>query len=264
VTDDAPDAADTPDVLYERDGAVVVITINRPERGNSLSKAVRSRLYESWERFESDDTARVAILTGAGERIFCAGADLQEMVAESTGQPPPDWAPVIGESVTVSKPTIAAVNGAALGGGLLQAVMCDIVVASESATFGISEARWGRGTPWVLPLFRLYPPKMLIELMLTATPMSAQRAREAGLANLVTPPTALMPVATELARTIAGNAPLSVAAAKEMVRLAVSGLPRDAVRARNDEIWHTVYSSEDAQIGPRAFTEGTTPQWTGR
>lgn len=251
------------EVIYRTRGPVAVITINRPERANSLSQSVRAGLFTAWDRFESDAAARVAILTGAGDRAFCAGADLGEMVDEGTGEPVADWAPVLGENVVVSKPTIAAVNGAALGGGFLQVQMCDVAIASRTARFGITEARWGRGSPWALPLFKMIPTRTIMELLLTAQPIDAQRACEAGFVNRVVEPHELMPTAMAMAQTMAGNAPLSLSAAKEMARIANSVSDPDLARRLTQETYARVYSSQDAQIGPKAFRERVEPVWTG-
>ena len=250
------------DVTYSMDGSVAVITINRPESANALSRSVREGLFAAWERFESSDEARVAILTGAGQRAFCAGADLHEMAEESAGEPPEDFVPVLGENVLVSKPTIAAVNGAAYAGGFLQVQMCDLAIASRTARFGISEAKWGRGSPWVLPLFKMIPTRTIMELLLTAQPIDAQRAREVGFVNHVVEPSELMNSALAMARTIAENAPLSLSAAKEMAKVARMEPDVEHARRRTKIIYESVYRSEDAQIGPRAFREGTKPMWT--
>jgi enoyl-CoA hydratase/carnithine racemase len=251
------------EVTYEFDDGVVVITINRPGNANSLNRIVRAGLYRVWERFENDPQARVAILTGAGDRVFCAGADLSEMAADGLGEPPPDWAPVLGDNFHVSKPTIAAVNGAAVGGGFLQAQMCDLAIAATNARFGISEARWGRGSPWALPLFSMIPTRAIMELLLTAIPMTAQRAYEVGLVNRVVEPAELMPTAMMMARAIAENAPLSLSAAKQMAHIARTATDVAEAKQRTREVYARVYSSRDAQIGPMAFQERVKPAWTG-
>ena len=251
------------EIVYRMHGPVAVITINRPERANSLSRGVRAGLFAAWDRFESDRAARVAILTGEGDRAFCAGADLSEMADEGTGEPVADWAPVLGENVNVSKPTIAAVNGAALGGGFLQVQMCDLAIASQTARFGITEARWGRGSPWALPLFKMIPTRTIMEMLLTAQPIDAQRAYAAGFVNQVVEADDLMPTAMAMAQTMAGNAPLSLSAAKEMARIARTVPDPDLARQRTQETYAAVYRSQDAQIGPRAFRERVAPIWTG-
>ncbi len=121
------------DVLYETEGEIVVITLNRAEKRNALNAAMREGLWDAWRNFESDARLRVAILTGAGDKAFCAGIDLIEFTETKLGVPPPNFLPVIGQNVTVTKPVIAAVNGFAYAGGWRLAQMCDLCVASDTA-----------------------------------------------------------------------------------------------------------------------------------
>lgn len=176
------------EILYEMRGQVAVITINRPEQRNSINRAVREGLANAWEQFESDSKAKVAILTGAGDKAFCAGADLKEMSSTGLTTLPKNFIPTLGDNVDVTKPVIAAVNGAAFAGGWLFAQMCDLCVASETARFGITEAKVGRGMPWATPLVHMIPQKVLLEILMTGNPISAQRAYEIGFVNHVTPP----------------------------------------------------------------------------
>jgi enoyl-CoA hydratase/carnithine racemase len=246
-------------VRYELDGPVAWVTIDRAEAGNALNAAVRTGLWEATHRFNTDSAAKVLVLTGAGERAFCAGADLREMADGAMEAPPPDFLPIFGRNVEVAKPTIAAVNGVAYAGGFLLTQMCDLVVAAEHARFAITEAKVGRGTPWAAPLPWLLAPRVALELLLTGEHLTAERAREIGLANRVVPVAELRATAQQLAETIAANAPLSVAAAKRTVYLS-----QPDVYAQADAIWDPVYRSADAQEGPRAFRDGRTPDWQGR
>src|SRR5215510_978302 len=207
------------EILYENRGRVAILTINRPEARNAINSGVREGLVTAWERFEKDKEARVAILTGAGDKAFCAGADLKEMAQRKVGSLPRNFLPTPNVNIHVTKPVIAAVNGVAYAGGWALVQMCDIVVASETARFAITEAKVGRGMPWAVPLTHMIPQKVLLEILLTGDPISAQRAYEIGFVNHVVPPEQLMPKALEIAETIADNAPLTVAAAKEMVYL---------------------------------------------
>ena len=200
-------------ILYEMRGPVALITINRPESRNAINSEVRAGLHGAWQRFEQDDAALVAILTGAGDRAFCAGMDLKEASATGLKVPARGFIPILGDSVHVSKPTIAAVNGMAMAGGWLFAQMCDLCVAAEHATFAITEARVGRGTPWAAPLVHMLPQRIVMELLLTGEPMSATRMRELGYVNHVVPFEQLIPRSLELALRIAANAPLTVKAA---------------------------------------------------
>lgn len=254
---------DQPPVTYELHDNIAWLTINRPEARNALNKAVREALYERVEQFNNDDDARVLVLTGAGEKAFCAGGDLKEMANTNLRVPPPDFVPQFGRTIEVSKPTIGAVNGIAFGGGFLLAQCCDLVVASEHARFAVSEAKVGRGSPWAAPLSWLIPPRIAMEILLTGDPVSAARAHEVGLINQVVPAAELEDSTQALARKIAANAPLSVAAAKQTVRLSTEHTLADAYEAA-ERIWEPVYLSEDAQEGPAAFRDKRKPVWKGR
>jgi enoyl-CoA hydratase/carnithine racemase len=246
---------------YEVVDRVAWVTIDRPGARNALDAAVRSGLFAAVERFNADDDVRVLVLTGAGDRAFSAGADLKEMAATGLEVPPPDFLPHFGRNVQVDKPTIAAVNGLAYAGGFLLTQMCDLCVAADHARFAISEVKVGRGAPWAAPLAAMIPSRVAMEILLTGEPIDAERAREIGLVNHVVPGAELRDAVQELAVTIAGNAPLSVRAAKAMVRSVVE---HEAQYAAADEIWEPVYLSADAQEGPRAFREKRPPRWQGR
>lgn len=252
----------TDPVRYELVDGVAWLTIDRPDARNALSAAVREGLHAGVERFNGDDAAAVLVLTGAGDRAFCAGGDLKEMASTGLTVPPPDFVPQFGRTVQVDKPTIAAVNGIAYGGGFLLAQCCDLVVAAEHARFAISEVKVGRGSPWAAPLPWLIPPRVAMEILLTGDPIAAARAHEVGLVNHVVPAAELGTRTQALARRIAGNAPLSVRAAKATVRL-VAEAPLSEAYDRAEAIWAPVYRSRDAREGPRAFAEKRTPRWEG-
>ncbi|HEY0816887.1 MAG TPA: enoyl-CoA hydratase-related protein [Pseudonocardia sp.] len=245
-------------VRYARKGPVAWLTIDRPEARNALSAAVREGLWAGVRRFNADDAA-VLVLTGTGDKAFCAGGDLKEMSEAELAVPPPDFLPQFGRNVEVPKPTIAAVNGVAFAGGFLLAQQCDLVVAAEHATFAVSEVRVGRGAPWAAPLPWLVGQRAAAEILLTGDPITAQRAYEIGLVNRVVPAEQLNDHAQRLAERIAVNAPLSVAAAKRTVYLSAP-----QVWDRAEEIWAPVYHSADAQEGPRAFREKRLPVWKGK
>ena len=251
------------DVLYEQRGPVVVITIDRPAALNAINADVRAGLFEAFGRFEADDSALVAILTGAGDKAFCAGMDLKEAAQTGLGVPPAGFLPVIGQNLTVNKPTIAAVNGVALAGGWLFAQMCDLCLAADHARFGITEARVGRGMPWAAPLVHMVQQRALMELLLTGEPISAQRAQEIGFVNHIVRAAELMPRCVALAEKIAANAPLTVRAARELVYLSTE-MGRSAAQRAATHLFDRVYRSDDAQEGPRAFGEKRPPRWTGR
>ncbi|MGH7750346.1 MAG: enoyl-CoA hydratase/isomerase family protein, partial [Candidatus Dormibacteria bacterium] len=242
---------------------VAWLTIDRPRTRNALSADVRAGLHAGVRRFVSDDAAQVLVLTGRGDQAFCAGGDLKEMADTTMRVPPRDLVPHFGVTIEVPKPTIAAVNGVAYAGGFLLAQMCDLVVAADSARFAITEARVGRGAPWAAPLPWLVPPRVALQLLLTGDPIDAARAREVGLVNEVVPLAGLRERVQALAERIAGNAPLTVRASKQMV-YAVAERTRTAALEEAARIFEPVYLSEDAQEGPRAFRDKRAPRWLGR
>ena len=250
-------------VLYENEGPVAWLTINRPEARNALSAAVREGLFDGVKRFSADDSARVLVLTGAGDKAFCAGGDLKEMAETGLKVPPKEFLPQFGRTVAVDKPIIAAVNGVAYAGGFLLAQSCDLCLAAEHATFAISEVKVGRGAPWAAPLPWLIPPRVAMQLLLTGDPISARRAHEVGLVNEVVPAADLHAAAQAMGERIAANAPLSVMAGKRTVGL-IAEHPLSRAFDAADEIWEPVYLSEDAQEGPAAFREKRRPVWKGR
>ncbi len=246
-------------VSYRVDNGVAWLTIERPEARNALNKAAREGLFAGARRFNQDGTAKVLVLTGAGDKAFCAGGDLKEMAEVALTVPPPDFVPQFGRNIDVPKPIIAAVNGVALAGGFMLAQSCDLCVAADTATFAISEVKVGRGSPWAAPLSWLIPPRVALQILLTGDPLSAQRAHEIGLVNEVVPLADLRARTQALAERIAANAPLSVLAAKRTAYLSRPGVFEEAER-----IWAPVYHSADAQEGPAAFRDKRRPVWTGR
>jgi enoyl-CoA hydratase/carnithine racemase len=249
-------------VCYDVIDGIAWLTINRPEAGNALNQVVREGLFAGVRRFNADRDAKVLVLTGAGGKAFCAGGDLKEMADTALTVPPPDFVPQFGRNIEVAKPTIAAVNGLALAGGFLLAQMCDLCVAAASARFGITEVKVGRGAPWAVPLPWLIPPRAAMEILLTGDLIDAERAERIGLVNRVVPDGELREQVQLLARRIAGNAPLSVLAAKKTVRL-VAEHPLSAAFEEAERIWEPVYTSQDAQEGPAAFRDKRTPVWKG-
>jgi enoyl-CoA hydratase len=245
-------------VLYDaRADGIAIITINRPEQRNAMSREVREGLWRAWEKFEQDNAARIAILTGAGDKAFCAGGDLKEMMETGMAVPPRDFFPMPYDNLELSKPTIAAVNGFAFAGGWALAQNCDLCVASTNAKFAITEVKVGRGSPWAAPLIHM------IEIILTGKPITAARAYEIGLVNRLAEPEALMDAAIALAHEVLEGAPLSVKAGRETVMLATEmgrSAALQAARAAHDH----AYRSEDAQEGPSAFAAKRKPEWKGR
>jgi len=259
MTGDPANAA----VLFDaRDDGIAVITLNRPETRNCLTAEVRAGLYAAWDRFENDPGLRVAVLTAAGDKAFCAGGDLKEMVETGMTVPPRTLIPVPYDTVELSKPTIAAVNGAAFAGGWLIAQSCDLCVASTGATFAVTEVKVGRSSPWASPLIHMIPQRIMMEILLTGKPITAQRAYEIGLVNRLAEPGDLLATALGLAGEILAGAPLSVRAARETVMLSTE-MGRSAALVAARHASELCYNSEDAQEGPRAFAAKRAPQWRG-
>jgi enoyl-CoA hydratase len=251
-------------VLFDaRDDGIAVITLNRPEARNALGKDIRAGLFAAWDRFERDPALRVAILTGSADKAFCAGGDLKEMTELRLTVPPRDMFPVPGDNIELTKPTIAAVNGVAFAGGWMIAQACDLCVASTRAQFAITEVKVGRSSPWAAPLIHMIPQRIMMEIVLTGKPISAQRAYEIGLVNRLVEPDGLMAAALALATEVLEGAPLSVMAAREMVMLSTEMGRSAALRAAR-QVSERVYRSDDAQEGPKAFAEKRRPQWKGR
>jgi enoyl-CoA hydratase/carnithine racemase len=250
-------------VLYEVRGRTAWLTINRPKSRNAMSADVRAGLWAGFRQFNEDATASVLVLTGAGDKAFCAGGDLKEMASGHLEAPPSNFVPNLGRNITVEKPVISAVNGAAIAGGFMLVQNSDLCIAADTATFAITEARVGRGVPWAAPLSWMISPKIAMELFLLGESISAQRAFEIGLVNRVVPKDDLNDAAQEMAEKIASNAPMVVRAMKRLVYEA-AGKSLDSAYKLAYPLFDDVYLSEDAQEGPRAFQEKRPPRWTGR
>jgi enoyl-CoA hydratase/carnithine racemase len=251
------------EIIYEVRDGIAWLTINRPEVRNALNKAARDGFRAAAEAFAADEAALVLIITGAGDKAFCAGADLKEMADTGMRVPPKNLFVEFNRDLVTDKPIIAAVNGHAFAGGFRIAQMADLVVSSDHATFAISEPKVGRGAPWAAPLAWIVGPRIALELLTTAQPITAQRAYEVGFVNRVVPREQLLDEAEAMARAIAENAPLSVRAGKRMVYQSASLGWEEGLDAA-DELWEHVYLSEDGQEGPRAFREKRKPVWQGR
>jgi enoyl-CoA hydratase/carnithine racemase len=188
---------------------------------------------------------------------------LKEMVEQQLQVPPLEMFPVPGDNIKLTKPTIAAVNGVAFAGGWMLAQACDLCVASTSARFAITEVKVGRSSPWAAPLIHMIPQRIMMEIILTGKPITAQRAYEIGLVNRLAEPENLMTTALELAAEILDGAPLSVRAGREIVMLSTETGRSAALQAARHAS-ELAYRSEDAQEGPKAFAEKRRPQWKNR
>jgi crotonobetainyl-CoA hydratase len=258
-------------VLAEQLGHTLLVTINRPEARNAVNANVTLGIGEALDYAEGQPEIRTVIITGAGDKAFCAGADLKEVAAgtASLGDPRAErWGFAGFVRHAISKPIIAAVNGFALGGGTEISLASDLIVAAESAAFGLPEVARGifaaAGGAFRLP--RQLPYKVALEAMLTGRPITAQRAYELGLVNRVVPLERLLDEAFALAELINANAPLSVQVTKRIAREITDGqfAAEDDDWARSAAEGAFLMTTHDAQEGPRAFAEKRAPQWQGK
>jgi enoyl-CoA hydratase/carnithine racemase len=255
---------------YEIEGCVARITLNRPRAMNAIDSAHNAALEEAWRRLNEDETVHVGVLTGAGPRAFCAGADLKELIpahhqAVRSGSRAPWSMGGMTAEPHFGKPLIAAVNGHALAGGMELALACDIRLCTPNATFGLSETKWalipGAGGTQRLP--RTVPLGWAMEMILTGDPIDAETALRIGLVNRIVPEGELVPSAMRLAATIARRGPLAIAAARRAI---LEGLTLGLAGGLNNEreIFFGIMRTDDALEGPRAFAEKREPQYQGR
>ncbi len=263
---------DSPAVLVERDGHVCVLTINRPEARNAINGPVTDALGVALHEADADPEVRAIVVTGAGDKSFCAGADLKALSrGENIG--PSDaahqrWGFAGMVSHPISTPIIAAVNGTALGGGTELVLASDLAVAADTATFGLPEVKRGlfAAAGGAFRIVDAVPKKVAMELLLTGRPITAEQALTYGLINQVVPSAEVRSAAVALASEIAANAPLAVQASKRLAQRIVDGeLVGDAALwAANTTELGIVFTSRDAREGPRAFAEKRTPVWEAR
>lgn len=252
------------EVLVERDGAVQVITINRPQAKNALNAAVAAGVAAAVDELDASDELRAGVLTGSGG-TFSAGLDLKAFLrGESSSL---EGRGLCGITMTPPrKPLIGAVEGWALAGGFELLLACDLVVAARTAKLGLPEVKRAlvarAGAAMLLP--RRVPFAIALELLLTGEPIGAERAAGFGLVNKVTEEGGALDGALELAATIAANGPLAVAATKQVARSSADWLPLDEAWAKQAAIVTPVFESEDAREGAAAFKEKRPPVWKGR
>lgn len=250
------------EVLTEVDGNVLIVTINRPAAKNAVNRAVAQGVAAAMERLDAEDDLRCAVLTGAGG-TFCAGMDLKAFLQGEMPSVPERGFGGLAEK-SPKKPIVAAVDGYALAGGMELALACDLIVASDSAMFGIPEAKRGLAAAagGLMRLPRQIPPRIAMELALTGDFITARRAYEIGFINQITQGPSLEG-AKALAAKIAGNGPLALIASKAIIR--------ESHEWTEAEMWQKqtaytmpVFTSHDAREGAAAFAEKRKPNWLGR
>jgi len=267
-----------PAVLFEKEGHIATVILNRPEVRNAINAEMLCQMADAWQVIIDDPEIRVAILTGAGEEAFCAGADLDRLVRMMQGLRPPedeydrriqeDYSLIykgLLRNIEVYKPIVAAVKGYCVAGGMEILQCTDLRVAAENAQFGLAEVNWGLfpmgGSTVRLP--RQLPYCLAMDILLTGDRISAAEAFRIGLVNKVVPPDRVLAEARRYATTIAENGPLAVQAVKRSV-LAGLGVPTQQALEKEFEIGVRVAMSEDAKEGTRAFKEKRKPIFRGR
>jgi enoyl-CoA hydratase len=242
-------------VAVEERGPVTIVAINRPEKLNAINKQVALDLQSAFVAFDRS-AQRVAILTGAGDRAFSAGADITDL--------PELWRCVPTVGITTEKPIIAVASGWCIGGGPVMAMMCDLLVAAESAKFSYPEGKVGITGGMIAALVARIPHKIAMELMLLGEPITARRAYEVGLANRVVPDGRELEEAIAMAHKIIDLAPLALAAMKRFVTEHILPKGPSELAARFNAELASIRDSEDATEGVQAFRQRRKPQYRGQ
>ena len=263
-----------PSIRYERQGAVRVITIDRADKMNSLDLQANDELVAVWREFDADDAARVAVVTGAGDQAFCAGADLKTytMAFATTSAPVfrskytngPGFGGIT-RNLDVFKPIVAAVNGYAISGGFELALACDLRFCSPNAEFALQDARWGFHAcdGGLIRLPAIVGLGNAMELILSGERVGAEHALRIGLVNRIHPQAELLPRTLEYAQMLATRAPLSHRFAKEVMKRAV-GLPLEEALRLESRSFHDLGRTEDLAEGTASFRERRPAHFEGR
>ena len=245
-------------LLSERRGRVLVLTLNRPDQRNALNSELSDALKDALEQLDADAELTAGVLTANGKN-FCAGMDLKEF---ATKGPPMAMGTIY--SHPWQKPLIGGVHGPVLAGGLELALVCDLLVAAEGSTFGVPEVKRGllAAGGALLRLPARLPYAVAMEMSLTGDPISAEEAKQYGLVSTVVPQEQVLDEAVALAERIAANAPLSIAASKQMIRNS-AGRTEEEGWAEQGPLAGKIFSSKDSIEGSVAFAEKRTPNWSG-
>lgn len=246
-------------VLVERRGRVMIITMNRPDARNAINGALSSGLWEAVQELNNDPDLTAGVLTGAGG-YFCSGMDLKAFLK---GEDVSAFGNFVKDGC--KKPIIGAVEGFAIAGGCELALSCDLLVAAKGAKIGIREVKVGLFAA-AAGLFRL-PSRVgyakAMEMAITGDPITAEEAKDAGMISQLTEVGGAVDAAIALAERVAKNAPLAVAASKQLLRAAAQGYDEEELWKMQEPLSKKVFNSNDAQEGPKAFAEKREPNWTG-
>lgn len=260
----------SPRVRVDRDGPVLIVTLDEPRRLNALDAQAQHALDVIWREFFSDPAFTVAMITGSGDRAFCAGADMaalkdaDDIAAE---EPRSEYGHYgLSHRLSLPKPIVGAINGAALGGGFELALCCDILIASETASFGLPEPMMGGAAlaGGIARLSRRIPAAIAAEVVLACRTLTAADAFRLGLVNDVVPSARLRESALAQAHRIAATAPLARAATKTVLDAALRGDPLAGLLELGDSLVGSLMSSDDVREGLAAFQAKRPPQWQGR
>ena len=254
-------------VDYKKEGKTAIITLNRPEAYNALNPETYTALSDALVDFKDDDSLWVGIITGAGSKAFCAGADIKEMLPKLKSVGGQRWVepPTIMRGLDLWKPLIAAVNGVALGGGLEVCLGCDIRIAAENATFAVPEVTLGLIPAWggTQRLPRLITSAKAAEMLFTGRPIDAQEAYRIGLVNKVVPQAELMPTAMQMAELLCKPAPLAVRAAKQAMIQGTSRSLKEGLELEKT-LFDYLTGTEDYSEGCNAFLEKRKPEFKAK
>jgi len=252
---------------YKKEGRIAIFTINRPEAMNAMNMEALRELSKAMANFRDDPELWVGIITGAGERAFCGGADIKDTLPfmKEHGGEEGAFPPSIMRGFELWKPLVAAINGLAVGGGLEIALSCDIRIASETARLGTPEVNLGLIPGWggTQRVPRMVPWCKAAEILLMGRPIDAQEAYRIGLVNKVVPQAEVMPTAKEWAQVICQAAPLAVRAAKEAMVRGYSMTLEDGLRLENSLVAY-VMGTEDFTEGTTAFVEKRKPDYKAK
>ena len=243
-------------LTYQSANGIALITINRPERMNRLDDGIVEALHGAWQRLMASAEDRVAVLTGAGDKAFTAGADLK-------APPTSLYRSIPGVGVAVDKPVIGAVAGWVVGGGMVLTTMCDILIAADNARFSYPEVKVGFTGGIISNLASRIPHKIAMELLLLGEPIDARRAYEVGYVNKVVAVAELLPTALDYARRIAATAPLPSRALKRFVAATLPKSPTEIAGIARAEV-DAIFASEDWAEGRAAFVQKRPAAYRGK